>query len=501
MRKYITVILAILTLTACKNELKLTNPSELDENAVWNSGEEGARAVHNGIYGALRGQLNVIWNLGEIRSDVWGGVTFESPFDEALYKNQITVSSAPYTPWGGFYGRIHQLNDFIEHVEEIEFRDETEKNHFLGEAYGIRAFYYYTMLKTWGPVVISDQTFVGEGDFDPSNVEGLARPRSSEEEVMNFIKDDIEKSLTAFGSDDSFWNDNKNYWSKAATLVLKGDVYIWSGNLMGGDDADFKTAKDALTEVASTGVDLAADYEGLWGANNENNVEFIFAIQYAEDEATNFFDSYTGRSTEIHPQFDAQGNSMSDMIVNGGNRYGPSDKTIEVLDDNEDSRKYTTFIYLYKDDNGYDQFDKDKYFGAILNKFLGRVDGAQRIFDNDFPVYRYADVLLMLAEAKNHLHEDPSEEINEIRKRAYGVNYDSSKAYSNGSEKDNAEAILNERYKEFVAEGKRWFDLRRAGDQFVLDHVQYIDDTDDLLLPITNDMIGSNPELEQTPGW
>src|SRR5699024_1090259 len=118
---------------------------------------------------------------------------------------------------------------------------------------------------------------------------------------MDFIKQDIERSLSAFGDDDSFWQGNKNYWSKAATLALKGDVYIWSGTLMGGGDGDFTTANNALNKVAATGISLVDNYEDLWGADNENNAEFIFAIQYAQDEATNFFNSYTGRGTEIHP--------------------------------------------------------------------------------------------------------------------------------------------------------------------------------------------------------
>ena len=56
---------------------------------------------------------------------------------------------------------------------------------------------------------------------------------------MNLIKSDIEKSLTAFGENTSFWNGSKEYWSKAATLILKGDAFIWSGNLLGGGQADF----------------------------------------------------------------------------------------------------------------------------------------------------------------------------------------------------------------------------------------------------------------------
>src|SRR5699024_8484228 len=142
------------------------------------------------------------------------------------------------------------------------------------------------------------------------------------------------------------------------------------------------------------------------------------------------------------------------------------------------SRKDATFTQLYVNDNGgagYDSFNADNYFGAILKKYQGSVDGSIRIADNDLSIYRYADVLLLLAQAKNLLNEDPSAEINLVRARAYGSNYDPAiHAYSNGSKTANANAILNERYKEFIGEGKRWWDLRLDWNQFVIDYTEYI---------------------------
>lgn len=152
-------------------------------------------------------------------------------------------------------------------------------------------------------------------------------------------------------------------------------------------------------------------------------------------------------------------------------------KTILLLDDNDDSRKDATFIRLYIDDNGgagYPTYNEPAYFGSVFNKFLGKVDGTDRIFENDVPVYRYADVVLLLAEAKNLLGEDPSGEINQIRQRAYGANYvAATHEYTNGSQTANTNAILDERYKEFIGEGKRWWDLRRAGASFVFDNISF----------------------------
>src|SRR5690606_32640355 len=118
------------------------------------------------------------------------------------------------------------------------------------QAYGLRAFYYYTLLKTWGAVPIILEPFE---EIDPA---GLSKARSPQADVMAQVKSDLAASLSAFGSDDSFWEGKKIFWSKAATLTLKGDVYIWSGNLLGGGTADFTEAKTALQQIPSFGISL-----------------------------------------------------------------------------------------------------------------------------------------------------------------------------------------------------------------------------------------------------
>jgi len=500
MKKYIYILLAAVTLCACESELELASPSELTTAGFWDT-EEGARTAHTGLYANLRSSGEDFWLLGEMRSDIWGGRTYESANNIALIESNISEATAPFDGWADLYSGIHRINDFLANAPDVAFIDEADKNHLMGQTYGLRALYYYTLLKTWGEVPIILEPV---GAIDPSD---LSKPRSSKEEVMGLIKSDIEASLGAFGADDSFWEGNRNFWSKAATLALKGDVYIWSGNLLGGSTSDFTEAKAALQQIESLGVSLAGTISELWGVDSEGNSEFIFALQYKQDEASNFYNSLTGRSTEINPQFDDKGNSMIDFVIAGANRYGQSEKTILLLDDNDDARKDASFIRLYIDDNGgtgYPTYNEPAYFGSVYNKFLGQVIGSERIFENDVPVYRHADVLLLLAEAKNLLGEDPSGEINQIRQRAYGANYVvATHGYSNGSQTENANAILNERYKEFVGEGKRWWDLRRAGDSFVLDNISFLNPGDEfkLLLPITTDMIGRNPALVQTPGY
>ena len=140
--------------------------------------------------------------------------------------------------------------------------------------------------------------------------------------------------------------------------------------------------------------------------------------------------------------------------------------------------------------------------GIFLTKYVGTTAGTAQIYNNDFPVYRYADVLLLLAEAKAKLGEDPSAEINAIRLRGYGAGYT---PHVNGGVTANMNAILGEYLREFIGEGKRWWALRRAGDSYVYANLNptYFSpgSTAKFLLPLSLGMLQADPLLTQTPGY
>ncbi|UJH92644.1 RagB/SusD family nutrient uptake outer membrane protein [Antarcticibacterium sp. 1MA-6-2] len=358
--KFIFLLLIVAFTGSCDNELDLKPESILTYNGFWDT-EEAARAAHVGLYASFRGYHFTLWGLGEVRSDIWGGPTVESPSSLDLINQNISSTNVPYANWANFYVLIHRINDFLYNIENVGFIEETEKQHMIGQVYGMRAYVYYTMLKTWGGVPITTEPLL---NVNPGE---LARKRASKEEVMSLIKSDIENSLTAFGENNSFWNGKKTYWSKAATLTLKGDTYIWSGNLLGGGTTDFTEAKIALQEVQDMGFSLVEDYDALWGEENENNQEFIFKFDYTQDQAGNFYSGqFTGRSTEINALYDKDGNSMADFITNGGNRYGPTSEILNELEDPLDDRGNATFITLFDADGN--------YVTSVLNKFLGSTE-------------------------------------------------------------------------------------------------------------------------------
>lgn len=502
MKKYILILFSLASLfSACNLDIK--PESDLTFNGFWES-EEAARAAHIGIYARYRNYASTFWSMGEVRSDLWGGATVETPSNIELINNNISKTQVYFSNWANFYGLMHNINDFLKNVPEITFKNEADKNHMLAQVYGIRAQIYYTMLRAWGDVPLVTEPLV------EVNLEMLKKPRSPKEEVMTQVKSDIARSLELFGNDNRRWLNKNIYWSKSATLALKGDAYLWSGKVLGGGQNDFTEAKNALTAI--TGYQLLS-YDKLWGEANENNSEFIFAFDYQQDQAGNFYADFTGRIVDMNPFFNEMGVSAREssllgdgtgVVLGGASRYGPSDKVLLALDDPNDQR-YNTFIRLYSDNAGHYPYTPDNptYKTSVLKKFLGRIyDDGQRKNYNNIPLYRYADVVLMLAEAKNNLGEDPSSEVNAVRQRAYGVNYPDY-AFVNGSQAANRKAILDERMKEFIGEGKRWWDLVRAGEGIVFEEIESLDASEayKIYYSISESMLANDDQLTQTEGY
>jgi hypothetical protein len=147
-----------------------------------------------------------------------------------------------------------------------------------------------------------------------------------------------------------------------------------------------------------------------------------------------------------------------------------------------------------------------------LVKFLGTLDANKRYFSDDWPVYREADRLLMLAEIVNAEGGDPSIYIKQIRDRAFAPNADPT-PFVSSSKDANELAIFVERSKEFVYEGKRWYDLRRmkyGNDPLVYkssNHPYGVLDKNNpnqvykILWPIETGIWTNDPLVNQTPGY
>lgn len=498
------IFMLVLGITSCTKKLDEVVPQDAISKDAALKDPNAARTLYHGVYGRFRAYDATFFQLGEMRSDIWVDGLFTESVDgtlQNLYRHNISNLNVPFSGWAGFYNLIYNFNSVLKIIPQTTL-PAAEKNKIQAEVLGLRAYVYYTMLKTWGAVPLNTEPVESI-----TNAAETYKRRTGVDTVMKQVKADIEQSLQLFGSSNALPAGKRVYWSRVATLLLKGDVFIWSGTHMGGGAADFSTAKAALTEVknlqSSTNLDLQGNYADVFDPTKKtNNKEIIFALNYELQQAQmGIFGSFLVNSIQATTLSFAQAATPTVgsvyPFVNGANRVGLNQAMISRLTAlPADQRISGSFRIMYSNASPF------ATRGVILSKFIGTTAGTSQVYNNDYPIYRYADVLLLLAEAKAKLGEDPSAEINAIRQRAYGAGYT---PYVNGAVTDNMNAILDEYLREFIGEGKRWWALRRAGDAYVYANLNptYFSATTTakFLLPLTQAMLTADPLLTQTPGY
>ena len=504
--KYI-LLLGILAFGAvsCNDELDLAPISSISDGNYWRTPDQ-FDAFLSGIHARFRSHTLAFQILGELRSDIFGtepgsAGTFTGEATQGVERawlQSLDMDNPGVSNFGGFYSNIGQLNLLISKLNTTTILTAANKNYYLGVAHGMRAFYYFHMMRTWGDVIIQTEPVTS---FDISN---LAKPASKAAEVMALIKTDIEASLSSYGSDYSFRN-QKGYWSKAATQMLNAEVSLWNAH-RGGGAADATAALNALNDITAKvpGLALRPTFPAVFaaGAANKGNSEIIFAIRYLLNEATMPFTStYYPQTSLLANYWDSLENRKFNVNIEnyGGLLRAPIKSSTYRLFNDLDSRKRFTITAAYNSSGG-----NFILAGCFVKKFEGEQEQGNRRYTNDYPIYRFADLLLMQAEAKIILGQSPATEINLVRARAFGANYSPAvHAFPNQAvDADPREALLAERLYEFVFEGKRWYDLRRLGDQYVYKYTLVkSSEAYKLLWPIDRNSLTNNRALTQNPGY
>lgn len=499
----------MLQLSSCKKQLTDVTPQDaISKNQVLTD-PNAALALYNGMYGLFRNYNTSLFQLGEARSDIWADGVFTESADatlQNLYKQNISALNVPFTNWANFYNLIYNVNNIITLFPQTTL-PQASKDRIMAEAYGIRAYIYYLMMQSWGAVPLTTvpvQTI--------NNAAETYKARTPADSIMAQVKTDIEKSLQLFGSSNTIAAGKRVYWNRVATLVLKGDVYIWSGTLGSGGSADLTIAKNALQEVESlqgSSLNLNSNYADIFDPGKKtNNPEIIFAINYEVGQAAmNTFGSFQVNGIAATSLSLAQAPtplvSVTYPYINGANRVGMGQAMITRLTSGPADQRISNSIKVM-----YSNTSPFALKGVLLTKWFGQTSGTSQVYNNDYPIYRYADVLLLMAEAKAKLGQDPAAEINAIRVRAYGAA--NAVPFVNGSTDANIKAILEENLREFIGEGKRWLALRRAGDQYVFSNINpaYLSPATiasghgpTFLLPISTAMMNNDPLLQQTAGY
>lgn len=518
--KYLSVVFLGLALTfsAC-NSLDL-GPIDYYGNANYWKTVPQIQTYVNGMHLDLRStHFTRDFILGEARGglQVTGTSSQNVSTESDIIKgNIISGDNTGVSQWGGsgsVYGNVFDCNLMIQNVEnsDIHKNDKSTVDFLLAQTYGIRAFHYFKLYRTYGGVPLVDKVKVLDGQV---TADELYTGRSTPKQTMEFIKADLQKSLEYFTSSGKDWVNNVT-WSKAATQMLAAEVYLWSAKVSLGDQTpasgDLAAAEGYLNEVkGNTRFGLLDDFEKIFASNNESNKEVILGISYSDGESTSGVSFFTYADASINLFYDKDGVRLGDPLnlkSTGIQRYEYTLDFWRSFSD-RDKRRGATFMEYY--DN------KGVVKGTVLKKFIGSINATgSRIYDSNEPLYRYADVLLMLAEVENMKGGNPAQYINQIRQRAFGANYvAATDAYVNADFKSNEYAILREKDKEFVYEGKRWYDVIRMkdainGQPLAFDAASAYTTTPVLkstekykvLWPVDKATLNADPLLKQTPGY
>ncbi len=529
---------ALMAFTSCES-LDQTPKDYFASTTFWQDAAQ-VSGYMTGLNSYLRSSYGDNFLMGEIRGGLLGdgddgtGVSVfgESMYAQTIIKQDLREDNALFNNWNSIYSYIVRVNLAIQQIPNCSFLTDKEKALYLAEAYGMRAYYYFFLYRTWGNVPLVTDVAITEGEVSAA---ALSRPRSNASEIMKLMKQDIDESEAQYkAAGSNGWQDQYN-WSLYATLILKANIYAWAAEVTTGDQtatgtADLRTAKTALQTIISSGKFklMPQFYQAFRSDFKDQNTENILAapfnqtdkvyfpnISYALSQANFFTAAYDLNNKPL--KLDKTQTYGTYTLINGIVRYQYKESFWRSFDAT-DTRRDATFFPVKGNP---DKEATGSNFGVLVPKFAGTYSTSEgtHYLDDDGPIFRYAEVLLLMAEIENDLGNDPSSYINEIRQRAYyGSTYT---PYTNKSKYENTKAILFESDKEFVFEGKRWFNLIRmkdaSGQSLVFDpSVNYpfipgamgsegailsSSDAYKVLWPLSTSTMNNDPALTQTAGY
>lgn len=442
----IVPIICLSLFNSCNDDLLDTKPlgqATGDELAVG-----GQEAAVFGLYGQFRttavGDWQRYW-FGSIRSDdaaKGSSTTDAAEFGNVFNDFQYVATNGLNTSWwDDHYKMIYACNEIINNIAEIE-DPSTETLINDAEARAIRAFLYFELRRDYGEVPIVTITVENPSD--------AIKAKSPVTEVDAFIKQDLESAIEQLPA--SWSSDFTGRATKAFAQTMLAKLYLYQGDW-----------NNALTicrdQIIGSGLySLDPDLKNLFEIGGNNGVESIFEIQQLVTEAATYASNYFG----------SQGVRGSGEWDLGWGFNVPTPELIAAFEPG-DLRKNVTILTSGEDDGGYG--------GGILptsppldQMYWNKKAYTEKTHRNNFnqlynrweniKLLRYADVILMAAEAANELGQTGTAAgyVNQIRNRAGLANTTAA------GQADLRDAIKHERRVEFALENERFYDLVRWGD-------------------------------------
>lgn len=343
--------------------------------------------------------------------------------------------------WQTCYFAIENANTTIAGIEgsTADVSQET-KNTFLGEAYFLRAYYYFDLVRIFGPVPLKVEK--------TSDLNNVQLPLASIEEIYTQIESDLQKSEELMAN--TAWSRADGHVSKGAVKAFMARVYLTMAGypLQKGTEYYQKAYEKAKEVVASNAFYLFDNYAALRDKANENSGEFIFSIQCEADYA----------SSPMHTMMLPYPKPEKAISANAdyGGALAPTTEFYNSFSD-DDARKTAYFYSSYPAQDGSGEEDLG---GVFIYKFWDEDCATSGKSGINFGLIKYSDVLLTLAEAKASADGGTTSDPDAIN-AWYEVHH---RAYASDPKPTSLtfDTVYKERLWELCFEGQNWFDMLRT---------------------------------------
>lgn len=416
---WVAVIVAILTTSCGDSFFDLSPNDQVTVNQIYQTENDFKMAI-NGCYSKLQTQMDFYIELCEYRSD---DLYLNAPtsgtqdrYDIDQFKENA-ANGILNDLWANFNNGIYRCNMVLDRIDAADF-DEAKKKQYKAEAMFIRSYTYFNMYRVWGCVPVTKKVV--------TVAEALGIGRATEEQMFDVICGDLKAIIDEGMLPAKYTGSDIGRVTLGAAKALLAKAYL-----------TFKRPKEAADVLASMldTYSLQPNIADVFDVNKKMNDEIIFAIRYNKEvvgEGHGAWYSITNLSDETN------------RTATLNNLYSADDKRAAMLE--------------------YVQVPGVKV--CLMRKFFDNRDATTLQYGADNIILRYADVLLMYAEALNEVQYNGSQSspalaaLNAVHTRAGLTSLNISDLPDQASFR---KAVMLERQKEFPYEGHRWFDSVRLG--------------------------------------
>ncbi|HYH15120.1 MAG TPA: RagB/SusD family nutrient uptake outer membrane protein [Flavisolibacter sp.] len=460
--------------------MDLAPTDRFTELNFWQSNENVSNALNN-VYSRMYTSQYYFYNEA-LSDNAYTPRGIGAGFPDAIASGNFTPTLDRFlSEWDYYYTGIKAANIFLENVDKNTTLESSLKERMKGEVRFVRAFHYFKLMNWWGDVPLLKK------DITPDEAKTISRtPRA---EVLQFILEELDAAASVLPTRTQYATADRGRITKGAAKALKARVLLYEGNRM---EEVVAICEELMNNQAENGAySLVSKYEDVFSPSNEHNSEVILDLQYLPNLRT------WGEYVDFAPiSAGARGNNMaptqelvnSYIMLNGksideaGSGYNEANPYA-----GRDPRLGATVVYhgsTWRNPNGTTQTiyikpgtdpnqqeAKNEYktsgqgtaTGYYWRKYYDPTSVATNFNSGlNLILIRYAEVLLMYAEAKNALGQMNAEVWNKtIRPLRVRAGFTDPAALSYPTIGDMTAIIRNERRVEFAMEGLRIDDIRR----------------------------------------